>query len=235
MPACQWLTSHTPSNEHDLTGLREHFDPRARWRAAIAGARALHRFGTNSSRTSGTSTSSGGWRSGTFVETDDDEDDAGVHAQAAHAASGSAHSSRSDPGENEYVKVTAPDEDEMQKASAEKETEVVEEPPAPSKGTEERPSDAHELRHESETHQPLHEKVPTPLHQGDDASLPQAQEGAGPSAEPEPQPEAQDGRETPELKMPGSFDVPEHGQHQQHHHHWEGGFMGLFRKMHLKQ
>ncbi|KAI9059591.1 Pkinase-domain-containing protein [Trametes sanguinea] len=28
----KWLTEHAPSTEHDLTGLREHFDPRARWR-----------------------------------------------------------------------------------------------------------------------------------------------------------------------------------------------------------
>ncbi|RPD58445.1 Pkinase-domain-containing protein [Lentinus tigrinus ALCF2SS1-6] len=226
----EWLTSHNPSNEHDLTGLREHFDPRARWRTAIAGARALHRFNSNSSRTSA---SSGGWRTrtGTYIDSDDDED-AEDHAQPAPAdgASGSAHSSRSDPGENEYVKVTAPDEDEMKKAGAEKKTEVVEEPAA---GTQGRPSDAHELKHESQTHQPLHEKVPTPLHEGDDPSPPQAQEGAGPSAEPEPHPEAQDGRETPELSMPGSFDVPQHEQH--HHHHWEGGFMSLFRKMHIKQ
>ncbi|THU79251.1 Pkinase-domain-containing protein [Dendrothele bispora CBS 962.96] len=42
-----WLTTHTPSTEHDLsTGLREHFDPRARWRSAITGARALHRLGS---------------------------------------------------------------------------------------------------------------------------------------------------------------------------------------------
>ncbi len=219
----QWLTSHIPSNEHDLTGLREHFDPRARWRTAIAGARALHRFNTNSSRTSGTSGSSGGWRTGTNVDTDDD--DAEEVAHPAPGPSASAHSSPSDPGENEYVKVTAPADDEMKKAREEKKTEVVEEPPAPA------PSDAHELRHESQAHQPLHEKVPTTLHAGDE-DPPQAQEGAGPSsAEPE---QPQDGRETPELPMPGSFDVSEQ-QQQHHHHHWEGGFMGLFRKMHIKQ
>ncbi|TFK88532.1 Pkinase-domain-containing protein [Polyporus arcularius HHB13444] len=216
----EWLTSHTPSNEHDLTGLREHFDPRARWRTAIAGARALHRFNTNSSRTSG---SSGGWRTGTNIDTDDDDVEEVAHP--APGPSASAHSSPSDPGENEYVKVTAPADDEMKKAREEKKTEVVEEPPAPA------PSDAHELRHESQAHQPLHEKVPTTLHSGDE-DPPQAQEGAGPSsAEPE---QPQDGRETPELPMPGSFDVSEQ-QQQHHHHHWEGGFMGLFRKMHIKQ
>lgn len=40
-----WLTTHEPSDEHDLgAGLREHFDPRARWRAAIGAVRAAGRF-----------------------------------------------------------------------------------------------------------------------------------------------------------------------------------------------
>ncbi|KAF7313842.1 Protein kinase domain-containing protein [Mycena chlorophos] len=40
-----WLTTHEPSTEHDLgAGLRENFDARARWRSAIAGARALSRL-----------------------------------------------------------------------------------------------------------------------------------------------------------------------------------------------
>ncbi|KAH8111157.1 kinase-like domain-containing protein [Phellopilus nigrolimitatus] len=39
-----WLTSHAPAEEHDLAGLREHFDPKARWRSAIHGAIALGRL-----------------------------------------------------------------------------------------------------------------------------------------------------------------------------------------------
>ncbi|KAG5719359.1 Calcium/calmodulin-dependent protein kinase [Termitomyces sp. T112] len=54
-----WLTSFRPEGEHDISsGLREHFDPRARWKAAIASARVLHRFNSIASRTS-TSNSSG--------------------------------------------------------------------------------------------------------------------------------------------------------------------------------
>ncbi|TFK24578.1 Pkinase-domain-containing protein [Coprinopsis marcescibilis] len=42
-----WLTTHTPSTAHDLSsGLRDNFNPRARWRSAIASARALNKFGT---------------------------------------------------------------------------------------------------------------------------------------------------------------------------------------------
>ncbi|KAK0200074.1 Pkinase-domain-containing protein [Desarmillaria ectypa] len=92
-----WLTTHPANTEHDLgVGLREHFDPRARWRSAIASARAIHRLGSSlSSRTisSTTTNSSGGWG-------DDDreaEDDLKLK-QTEH------------PGHNEYVQVTGPDE-----------------------------------------------------------------------------------------------------------------------------
>ena len=44
-----WLTTYAPSTEHDLSGLRENFDPRARWRHAIGAARALSRM-TNGNR-----------------------------------------------------------------------------------------------------------------------------------------------------------------------------------------
>lgn len=40
-----WLTTAAPSTEHDLSGLRENFDPRARWRNAIGAARAITRMG----------------------------------------------------------------------------------------------------------------------------------------------------------------------------------------------
>lgn len=40
----QWLTEHKPAAEHDLSGLRENFDPRARWRSAINGALAVGRL-----------------------------------------------------------------------------------------------------------------------------------------------------------------------------------------------
>ena len=40
-----WLTSFTAPTEQDLCGLRENFDPRARWRNAIGVACVLSRFG----------------------------------------------------------------------------------------------------------------------------------------------------------------------------------------------
>jgi calcium/calmodulin-dependent protein kinase I len=60
--ADHWLTTHIPSTEHDLSeGLRENFDARAQWRAAIASARVLARLNRVGSA-SRQSTSSGGWK-----------------------------------------------------------------------------------------------------------------------------------------------------------------------------
>ena len=61
----QWLTTHAASSEVDIgSGLRENFDPKKRWKSAIASARALSRFqnigGLKRTSTS-LSTASGGW------------------------------------------------------------------------------------------------------------------------------------------------------------------------------
>ncbi|GJJ08954.1 hypothetical protein Clacol_003174 [Clathrus columnatus] len=46
-----WLTTHTPSTEHELTGLRENFKPAASWRRAINTARAINRLSVRKSST----------------------------------------------------------------------------------------------------------------------------------------------------------------------------------------
>jgi len=93
-----WLTTHEPSKEHDLShGLREHFDPKARWRAAIASARAINRLHTLGRRVSSKSTSSGGWMSD-----GSSDDEPGAAKRPANL--------EPDPGSNEFVKVTGPEE-----------------------------------------------------------------------------------------------------------------------------
>jgi calcium/calmodulin-dependent protein kinase I len=42
-----WDTSFAAPTEHDLSGLRENFDPRACWRDAISTAQVLSRFGNH--------------------------------------------------------------------------------------------------------------------------------------------------------------------------------------------
>lgn len=91
------MTTHEASKEHDLTGLRDNFNPRARWRAAIAGARALHRFGSSASKLSSDSKTSGGWKS---IDSSDDDDDDERAVQATPVLQS--------PGENANVKVTEP-------------------------------------------------------------------------------------------------------------------------------
>lgn len=61
--AHSWLTTHAPSTHHDLCGLRENFDPRARWRHAIGAARIASRLAN-------------GTRNQNRPESSDDEDGA---------------------------------------------------------------------------------------------------------------------------------------------------------------
>ncbi|KAF8879117.1 kinase-like domain-containing protein [Infundibulicybe gibba] len=96
-----WLTTHEPSTEHDLsTGLREHFNPRARWRAAITSARAMNRLGSFGSKASKTSDDEA------WLHDDSDSDPA------------SAVLGTGDPGSNPNVIVTESAESENSKAEA---------------------------------------------------------------------------------------------------------------------
>ncbi|KIY71591.1 Pkinase-domain-containing protein [Cylindrobasidium torrendii FP15055 ss-10] len=67
-----WLTKGEWDNHHDLgEGLREHFDPRKRWKSAINTMRAMQRMGVGMRRSNSegaASTGSGGWA-------DSDEED----------------------------------------------------------------------------------------------------------------------------------------------------------------
>ncbi|TRM58476.1 kinase-like domain-containing protein [Schizophyllum amplum] len=66
-----WLTGRPPSVEYDLSeGLREHFNPRKRWKTAMSGVRALQRLNSGASSKSA---SSGGWRGA--LDSDSDVED----------------------------------------------------------------------------------------------------------------------------------------------------------------
>jgi len=202
-----WVTTHEPSNEHDLSGLRDNFNPRARWKAAIAGARALHRFGSANSRNS--SKSSGGWK--TFDSEDDDDNEEENQAQA----------SSSQTEENDFVKVTGSLGD-IPPASSPRSSGAG--PPADadfqtSASAHGQPSPAHELKHETDAHEPLEHNIPKEL-----AEVHQAA-----------QPHGTDSHHTlhdyddDELNIPGSFHVPE-DVHSHHLHGWTD----LLRKLHIK-
>lgn len=127
----QWLTTHEPSTEHDLsTGLRDHFDPRARWRSAIGAVRGLHRLASMTKATAAAkvdagrsaSMNSGGWRNGSGVGMDDDDDDDEVVAVGdaiptakGAVGSGTATATATDSGTNSpNTFLTAEEEEELQ-------------------------------------------------------------------------------------------------------------------------
>ena len=66
-----WLTTYAPTTEHDLSGLRENFDPRARWRHAIGAARIISRLKN---------------KTPSLSDDDDDDDDEGswYKAESSH-------------------------------------------------------------------------------------------------------------------------------------------------------
>ncbi|KAF9643650.1 Pkinase-domain-containing protein, partial [Thelephora ganbajun] len=70
--ADHWLTIHTPCAETDLPGLRENFNPRARWKSAINSTRAVIRLqaGVHAAKLNG---SNGSIRR--EIPSDDDDDD----------------------------------------------------------------------------------------------------------------------------------------------------------------
>lgn len=232
-----WLTSHTPSTEHDLTGLREHFNPRARWKAAIAGARALHRFGSHGSRTSTSSKSSGGWR--TMGDTDDDDDDSDEEQELdPESVPGGAVGQTELPSPH-HIKVTPPDETPRPKQSPLPDVHAEDYVSAPECGSPAPPpqhattpadkSSAHDLKHEKEHHEPLEQKVPKELHEVHKESQQangRSHNGHGPAHD-------HDDSDSDDeyLNMPGSFYVKSNGReaHGQHH-----GLANLLRKLHLR-
>ncbi|KAG5642130.1 hypothetical protein DXG03_003580 [Asterophora parasitica] len=208
-----WLTTHEPSTEHDLsTGLREHFDPRARWRQAIASARAIHRFGSFASRTSsGASKTSGG---GGWDNSDEESGDDNSHPQAQKVlvSSSRVRSPGGKRDKNSRTLVTTPEEREAK----EKKGDMLS-----------IPGQAHELTHTDQhvdgernnhhhrgttkSHPALQNRPPTPVF-----SVPEAAEEtysvSKPAAqvfdEPESmQPDEEHQHEDAELRIPGSFDM----------------------------
>ncbi|KAF8054316.1 Pkinase-domain-containing protein [Lyophyllum atratum] len=224
----RWLTTHEPSAEHDLShGLRDHFDPRARWKSAIASARALNRLGSElsgagvsraSTGATGGSKTSGGW-----LDSDEEGEEEGGKGRG-----------REEGEMNEHVVVTTPREE-------------GERLDVPSRG--------HELRRKPEVHLPPHVRPPTPVlvavaekaenekeddsnahtdtsahnnthtNQSPDSSPNSPQADTQIHDEPESMlsPADADAGHERELQMPGSFDLsdpPHHGQGHGHGASW---------------
>ncbi|KAK7050057.1 Calmodulin-dependent protein kinase cmk2 [Paramarasmius palmivorus] len=194
-------------------GLREHFDPRARWKSAIAGARALHRLRTHSSN------SSAGWKAKDGEKdkekdgtTDDDDDDVGWR-NSSHSGSGlslgeglsgpggtgggaggvdegkAKLGGEAGPGENVNVRVTAPTE------------EVVNEKEKVAGRTIPIPESLRPGHPQSASPTQMQPSTPPPTEKPEEE---QAQLSPHTSPQTSPRPR--------ELSMPGSFDFENYGQ-----------------------
>lgn len=82
--------------------MREHFDPKARWRSAITSARALHRLGSRVSTKS--TTSSGGWAN------DDDVSDDEIGSTSTSKHTLPIHNS-DEFASSEFIHVVVPEEE----------------------------------------------------------------------------------------------------------------------------
>ncbi|KAJ7062065.1 CAMK/CAMK1 protein kinase [Mycena amicta] len=113
-----WLTTHEASTEHDIgAGLRENFDPRARWRSAIAGARALSRLNSGLvAQREREKKKAGGWSA---VSDDDDDDEEsgsagglspGLSPAGTQPALSPGRGPEADP-DSKHVSVTPPQHD----------------------------------------------------------------------------------------------------------------------------
>lgn len=140
----QWLTDTAPQEEHDLTGLRDNFDPKARWKSAINGAIAMSRLKRAGSERSRRSLSAGeesadeaesmGWRTPANAESSpatghstgasaSNLSTMGGHLAVAGSRGTNGHSSEEDEDDmdeqkeesNENVRVHPPNEDGVQR------------------------------------------------------------------------------------------------------------------------
>lgn len=220
-----WLTTFEASTEHDLgVGLRDNFDPKARWRSAIASARALNRLKSlkqkqPSRQSSNASGSSGGWDTGSGSEDEGGWASGQEEPTSPNADVGRKRSLGKTPqAENDNVKVTGPD--------GESHGSPV--PPPLSPGPVSAPSANHTLKREDHPH-PVSDPIVPPR-----TASP---EGLGEEDEPD---------------MPGSFvrrsgsshysstsppagphpPLPQQGQGQGEE--GEMSWQGLFRKLHVR-
>ncbi|KDQ51352.1 hypothetical protein JAAARDRAFT_41197 [Jaapia argillacea MUCL 33604] len=256
-----WLTAGLVPPTHDLPGLRDNFDPKAKWRTAIRGALAVGRLARMGSAGSG---GSGGWKSvkekekekkeGGEGESDDEggwrggEDkkvEGGEVEKKVEGEGGNGGNGEKSEGENEYVNVSPPydSEDEANKSKEKDKVKEVGEGKAGENVKVDLPSEGHVLKreHHEDAHEPLHGRTESELggvvREGTEASS-QAPSTPTPGHDGKEREEAESEYE---LAMPGTFSDEEmrrkHRHHHHHHHHGGGegeGWGAWFRKLRLR-
>lgn len=245
----QWLTTHEPSTEHDLSGLRNNFNPRARWKSAIHSAVALSRFSRTSARTKSLESagdgrqstgSSGGWGAGAASGSEDEGwREAGLAAAGTSAAEAPVDAG---PGANPNVMVTEADG-----------------PSGDSAGTHETEAERVVRKEGERQQQQQQQKEERPLNGKSKASHRKSLSRTSLLGRRSPQPEVrietptgapavhtpsnhhQDDEDDSDPRMPGSFDFGEagggHGHHHGHGHAGEdalGLLTAWWQRMHLR-
>ncbi|KAG6816523.1 hypothetical protein H0H93_007991 [Arthromyces matolae] len=214
----RWLAGFHPEGEHDLSdGLRDHFDPRARWKAAIASARVLSRLGSIASRNSTLSSNSGGW-----IDSDDEQDEdegagAGsekVKSKTPPSGSGSDLAGSGSPKfERDHTASSTNGEEKERKQTRKNSKDLL--------GVSSLMSVAEEVRSRSQGASSLDNRPPTPVF--DDRTQAASDSNSNSTAEnpgskprskvksEEDEDEDEDEREL--LRMPGSFDFSNSANH----------------------
>lgn len=242
-----WLTTHEASVEHDLSaGLRQHFDPRARWRTAINSARAVSRFG-NLGRAASKPTPEG-WQDEDISDEEIGPPKAGVVVpEPEHEV-------------NEHVRVTAHDDHGVDDGDGKREGLVMPEEERVKEPFLERRVPSYNLENwgpeafvrevpttpveQSPPRSPVKEKVSPsveeqiiPQQQQDDRTnvwgRPEVPVVEEPESTLKPGEEEAAAQEE-ELKIPGSFDMSEEAEpppQQQQQRSW----IDMLRHLHLKQ
>ncbi|KAH6904589.1 CAMK/CAMK1 protein kinase [Coprinopsis sp. MPI-PUGE-AT-0042] len=254
-----WLTTHSPSTAHDLsTGLRDNFNPRARWKSAIASARALSRFGTlgkekrdDASNASTPGAESGGWLtpSDTRDVSDEEDDDwrksdsalrEGMLGDSLKTARPISQLSRESSTHSDYVQVVPPGE-----------TPPLQQEPLPVPIPEAPPTPVEAPQEPSTTSSPP-PPVPATPSTWRNLFAPTLEEfvytpepKAGPSGA-----KKADNRQSVDMRVPGSFDLAgpppasntsstsgteDAQQQQQQQPAQAGGWIDMFKRLHLQQ
>jgi calcium/calmodulin-dependent protein kinase I len=255
-----WLTTHEPSAEHDLAGLREHFDPRARWGSVIAAIRAAGRLRRPRSAGSVSTASSGGW-GGSESESDAEDDgaprigggppgeNANVLVSAPTTPEGADAAEAGVARAQDYADMPTPRPDEAPDMPTPKHEAPDMPTPRPADdarppmsppthsgiGAPPAPSSAHELKREDHPH------IPTPLHEQSRTPTPIAETQARANAPEKVEAEKEylaSARPAPDA-MPGSFhrSATEEETHEETHGHaakGSGTWHSLMSKLHLR-
>jgi len=188
-----WLTSFAAPTEHDLCGLRENFDPRARWRNAIGAARAMSRFAKGNGANNND-------KKDQLVLSSDDEDDIKSRSRSPSSRATPEPDSKRQP--QQYLSPPSPDDRALRGGLA----------GLAAKGTPKTtssPSSSSPMSF-SDALNKAKAKAAAETEEAREGDAPRAQTTAA-ASQPRNMEEEEEDEEEEELRIPGSFDFGDQG------------------------